>query len=415
MACPVLLTVALNKVGLNNTRSRPIGHAIYLAVSNLIISLFAFIVLVVVNLLKHWTDHESLLDFLYRSSKLLVHVSAILQSVLAYMIVLIKLNFQQSVPHLVLCILFSVFPALWWMPSVQTTHTQDNVLYTGFHDKLEQSLDILVSVTSFLFQILVAVSLESQASSGQDNSHDLRGTLVFTFVFCLFATCFLLVGAVLFPIQFDNDEQRKQKCDTLCKISVVLAGTLTIVLSVAIPLVTKLRIDIEWAVVAVVVPWISIIGVFVLSVCRMGTIEDDQATKPAPLGLTKAMFAVFLVLLIPSFRSETVSGSTKAFMVFTSGVVISGLLWRFATHFAPMKAALIAADAACLLTLLFLICAGIFFVLVAKDAFAQGTITCQTSCTSGQQIQDSVLDCIRNNMTEFQGKTWTAVLSSVPC
>ncbi|CAO2183567.1 unnamed protein product [Urochloa humidicola] len=169
--------------------------------------------------------------------------------------------------------------------------------------------------------------------------------------------------------------------------------------------------------ICLVFPWISIGAVFVVSLCKPGASNhrgnSDQA-KTAPLGLTKAMFAGFQAVLIPSFSSGTVSDSTKAFICITAGVVVSGLLWRFLTHLAPMKEAVVAADVACLLTQFLVMGAAISFLLVAMEALAQGSITCQTPCNSGQQTKDSVLNCFRN-MTEYQVKNWTSVLSSVPC
>lgn len=422
MVCPMLLAVALNKANLNSEGSGPIGGAILLAVVNLITCLCAFVFLVIANMLKTW-NQELQSDLLYRCSKVLVHVCAILLTILAYMILLIKTNFEPSITPLVVSALFCLFPLWWCIQSVKNKERQDEQSYAGFHDMLYHSLDILASVTSFLFQMLVALALESQASNGQASSRRNSLPLCFTLVFCLFATCFMLVGTVLCPIdiQSGNDTERKEKCEKLCVIFHSFCLMLTMILTVAVPMFTNLQC-VEWAVGMVIFPWISVGAVFLVCLCINGSGNHQDVNlaasgdeiKPAPLGLTKATFAGFLALLIPSFSSGTVSGSTKAFIVITAGVVISGLLWRLLTHLAPMEAAVVAADVACLLTQLLVMGAAISFALVAKDALARGNITCQIPCNSDHQAQVSILNCFMN-MAQFQGKKWSSVLSSASC
>ena len=381
MACPVLLPVVLNKVDVKSKGNGLVRRISPIAASSLWLCLLPFLFLnmsaVLTGLLERFSDG------LFRVSKVLVHFCAIVQMILACLILLLitmeaKLFFVFLVPF----IMFILWRCYWCS---QNDKDHDQRVYNRIcHIKLEDSLDFSATVTAMLFLALEGMALEGQASIGQQVGLNSRSAtaLYLGFVTCITAVVIMLLGAIPPLIAGNNDDDRERppprqqdnrhnKCcmifDALC---LVLAAFVTLVVFSII----VMALPEEAAAAVVAVPWLVTLLAYAVYLCQGQNGEEEL--KPASLELTKVTFAGFLAISIPSVgngsrSSYPVGGhTTGAFIVLTAAAVIWGLLWRLLTpgnKLPKLPAVVASAKIACFFTHLFMAAAVIPFVLMAQN------------------------------------------------
>ncbi|KAL6638826.1 hypothetical protein ACP70R_023462 [Stipagrostis hirtigluma subsp. patula] len=369
MVSPVLVAITLKKVNLKGEGNEPVRRSISpLAAASLLMSLIAFVFINTASMLK---DHfpERVPEFpepVFRLSKLLVHATAILQMVLAYMIVLLlTMRFIAFVVPLLGFVGVLLFLLIKSSVARDGGLEQERAAYGGCEEKLEQSLDLSAAVTSLLFLALEGLALEgSQVSVGHGLDGRLLPPLGLTFAVCLVSMAGMLLGVV--PPPMIREGQRRHGGVTKCFNAMCLGLTVlfTFVVLTFIPVVHY-----EVAVLMVALPWIIIGLVYVLYLCDEGGSQEAVAAQPASLELTKATFVGFLAVSIPSI---TGGGSLDIYkhatILSTAAAVVSGLVWRLLTHYAPKKAAVRAANVASLVTYLFAVAAVILFAILAAQA-----------------------------------------------
>ncbi|CAD6231427.1 unnamed protein product [Miscanthus lutarioriparius] len=208
MACPVLAAVALKKVDLRSQGDAAVRGSVspFSAVCLLLCSL-AFVVLDMASALRAWLPHQ----LMFRVSKFLVHLCAIFQMLLAYMILLlIAMKFEAS---MVVLVVFGPFIVYCCYLSVVRSEEQSERAADECDKNLEPSLEFSAAVTSLLFLGLEGLALEGQtAGVGRDLDPRLVVPLCLTFVFCVMASAVMLLAAVP-PIDYNEAEQ----CRNMCK------------------------------------------------------------------------------------------------------------------------------------------------------------------------------------------------------
>lgn len=230
MACPVLLAVVLNKVDVKSKGNGLARRISPIAASSLWLCLLPFLFLnmsaVLAGLLERFSDG------LFRVSKVLVHFCAIVQMILAYLILLLitmeaKLFFVFLVPF----IMFILWRCYWCS---QNDKDHDQRVYNrNCHIKLEDSLDFSATVTAMLFLALEGMALEGQASIGQQVGLNSRSAtaLYLGFATCVMAAVIMLLGAIP-PLIEDDDRQRTNMCSFFDALCLVLAAFVTLVVRV---------------------------------------------------------------------------------------------------------------------------------------------------------------------------------------
>lgn len=192
MVCPVLLAVALKKVDMKSEGNGFVRGSISpLAALTLEAGLLPFLCLCLClsNLL---TDGLSVL--LFRASKLLVHLCALLLMALAYgILLLISMKNRPYLTVLVLLVPFTLWRCYW---SVRNSQDQDAMVYQGCDGRLEISVDFSAAVTTLLFLGLEGLALEGQNSAHQGLERVLAASLGFTFVTCALGAFIMLLGTV---------------------------------------------------------------------------------------------------------------------------------------------------------------------------------------------------------------------------
>lgn len=395
MACPVLLAVVLNKVDVKSKGNGLARRISPIAASSLWLCLLPFLFLnmsaVLAGLLERFSDG------LFRVSKVLVHFCAIVQMILAYLILLLitmeaKLFFVFLVPF----IMFILWRCYWCS---QNDKDHDQRVYNrNCHIKLEDSLDFSATVTAMLFLALEGMALEGQASIGQQVGLNSRSAtaLYLGFATCVMAAVIMLLGAIP-PLIEDDDRQRTNMCSFFDALCLVLAAFVTLVVFT----IVVMALPEEVAATVVAVPWLVMLLVYAIYWCRhelnpqnppqpnQTETQPDSDTKPnqtvldanvgvgeldkpASLELTKITFTGFLAVSITSLGNGSgypVRGhTTDAFIVLTAAAVIWGLLWRLLTHRNNLPKLPVDASAkiACFFTHLFVAAAVIPFVLMAQ-------------------------------------------------
>ncbi|XP_062198314.1 uncharacterized protein LOC133901034 [Phragmites australis] len=383
MACPVLVAVALKKVDLKSEGNATVRGSISpVAAISLFLSLFTFVLLGIASILKGLLPHRFpyQLELVFRFSKLLVHACAVLQMLLAYMIfLLITMRFK---PFLVVLVVFGLF--LLYCCYLSVIKSQERI--DGGHGpcdcykKLEPSLDFSAALTSLLFLALEGLALEGQTAVGKDLDPRLLVPLGFTFFFCVVAVAIMLLAAVP-PVDYNGNG-----CMQMCTLLHVLCGALTLFFAVVVLTIT-FELEKEKGITAVAVPCVGLFLFYLGCLCvREGNELDGNEVKLASLELTKVTFTGFLAISLPSIRNSSLSSYTSAFILITAMAVISGLLWRFMTHF-KKKAAVWTAKVACLSTHGFVAAAAIAFMLIAMHALSDAEDECHIPCSSSSSAQ----------------------------
>ncbi|KAL6874651.1 hypothetical protein ACP4OV_013316 [Aristida adscensionis] len=388
MSSPVILAVALKKVDLNSEGNPAVRRSISpLAAGSLCISLIAFLLLVITSLLApslQQTRSGHLIEHVFRISKLLVHACAVLQMVLAFMVLL--LITMKLMPFLVLPLVLGVFLAFCCYLSVRRSPPEQSERnHRDRERKLEPSLEFSATVTSLLFLALEGLALEGQASIGQGLDHRFVPAIGLTFVACLVAMIVMLLATVP-PYyyyhgngtnnQAISDHQFQEMCTVLHGLCLVLTVFLT-----AVVLVITFELEKEKGITAIV-PCLILLLWYLLCLCDPhGTEAEMGEVKPASLELTKVTFTGFLAVSLPSIRDGSLGRNTHAFVLITSMAVLSGILWRLLTHF-KQRAAVWTAKAACLCTHVFVAAAAIPFMFMAIHALYDAGDECHVPCSS---------------------------------
>ncbi|KAJ1264670.1 hypothetical protein BS78_08G017800 [Paspalum vaginatum] len=343
MACPVLLAVALQKVNLKSAGNGGFlpGSISPLAALTLEAGLLPFLCLSLPCRLLVAQD------LLFRASKALVHLCALLLMALACGILLListkNLYYIAVLPPLVLLTLWRCFL------SMRSGRDHDDAVYRGCDEMLERSLDFSASVTSLLFLGLEGLALEGQSSS---SGQPLLGvSLGAAFVACALGVFAMLLGTV--PPLVTDDAGGRKMCNVVEALNVVLAvATAVIVLLItSVPLgeaawllfVPLLLSFVVWMYTALAVDdGHQLAG----HGAAVGEGEEGEGFwRPASMELTKVTFTGFLAVSVPTYSDSSISSYTHGFILLTAAAVVSGLGWRLLTHrMAPSRALVTAAN-----------------------------------------------------------------------
>ncbi|CAL4956765.1 unnamed protein product [Urochloa decumbens] len=408
MACPVLVAVALKKVDLRSEGNAAVrGSVSPLAGISLFLSSSNFVILAMASALLDRLPgiFSTPIQLVFRFSKLLVHLCSIFQMLLSYMILLLIATMRFEA-FLAVLVVFGPFILGCGYLSVITSKERRERTDVSCDKKLEPSLDFSTSVTSLLFLGLEGLALEGQTGVGPDLNPRLLAPLGFTFFFCVVAITVMLLAAVP-PIDYDDQEQ----CDFMCSVLHVLCGGLTLCFT-AVVLTIVFVLDKENGVTVAVVPTLGLFLCYIICLCVPGGNQPQgNEVKPASLELTKVTFTGFLAVSLPSFRDDSLSRYTHAFIISTAMSVLFGLAWRFLTHF-KQKAAVWTAKVACLFTHGCLAAAVIPFMIVAMQALGDVDDECHIPCNPSPSEQlNSFIACFKNKAIETSCYT----LSSVSC
>ncbi|CAO2202901.1 unnamed protein product [Urochloa humidicola] len=407
MSSPVLVAVALKKVDLMSEGNAAVrGSVSPLAAISLFLSSLAFILLGIGTELKAWLPEIFSFpsELVFRFSKLLVHLCAIAQMLLAYMILL--LIAMSSEAFLALLVVFGPFLLYCCYLSViksQERSERDSIKYDK---KLEPSLDFAAAVTSLLFLGLEGLALEGQTGVGKDLDPRLLAPIQLAFVFCVIASAVMLLAAVP-PINYSE-----QQCNIMCAVLHVLCGALTLFFT-AVVLTVVFVLEKENGIPVAIIPCLCLFLSYNLCLCIPGGNDpmDSNDVTPASLEMTKVTFAGFLAITLPSFRDGSLSRYHHAFVISTAMSVLFGLAWRFLTHF-RQRAAVWTAKVACLFTYGCLAAAVIPLMLMAMQALAGANDECHIPCNPSPSAQLQLfIDCFKQRAIE----TTSYTLSSVNC
>ncbi|CAL4956763.1 unnamed protein product [Urochloa decumbens] len=410
MASPVLVAVALKKVNLRSEGNAAVRDSVSpLAALSLFLSSLAFILLGIASALKGCLPgiFSSPSELVFRFSKLLVHLCAIAQMLLAYMILL--LIAMSSEAFVALLVVFGPFLFYCCYLSViksQEGSERDSIKYDK---KLEQSLDFAAAVTSLLFLGLEGLAFEGQTGVGKDLDPRLLAPIQLTFVFCVMASAVMLLAAVP-PIDYSE-----QQCNIMCAVLHVLCGALTLFFT-AVVLTIVFVLEKEKGIPVAVIPCLCLFLFYNLCLCIPGgndPIESDDDVTPASLEMTKVTFTGFLAITLPCFGVDSLSWYHHAFIISTAMSVLFGFAWRFLTHF-KQKAAVWTAKVACLFTHVCLAAAVIPLMFMAMQALADANDECHIPCNPSPSARLQLflfIDCFKQRAIE----TTSYTLSSVNC
>ncbi|CAL4950041.1 unnamed protein product [Urochloa decumbens] len=361
MVCPVLLAVTLEKVSLTSSENGCIlpGSITPLAALTLEAGLLPFLLLCLSKLLA-----QGLAD-LFRASKVVVHLCALLLMALAYVILLLISN--KNIYYI--AVLLPLVPLFLWRCfwSMRNSYDHDETVYEGCNEKLERSLDFSTSVTSLLFLGLEGLALEGQNSTLQGLERLLTISLGATIVTCVLGV-FVVVVSTVPPMITDNADSKKI-CSVIEALNVVLAVTIAgiVLLITSVPLGEAAWLAFVPMLISFVV-WMykALADDGVLQVQAGGEVEEF---RPASLELTKITFTGFLAVSVPTFSSSSVTNYTHGFILLTAAAVVSGLGWRLLTHrMAPSRALVTAASVASFSAHLCVAAAVIPFATMAANA-----------------------------------------------
>lgn len=396
MACPVLLAVATKKVDLSSEGNTGDQKSIVpLAAVSLLLCPFAFFPLGFAILRRSIAQGQApaapapgqqltlSLCILLGWTKSLVHVSAILQMVLAckiFLLITMRLGVVLWTSLIAACVIVGV---LWiWSVIIRIAYYRRGEAWEAadgcwWHKKLELLLDLSAAVTSLLFLGLEGLALEGQTSGlGKDLIPSLRTPVGITFGCCVGASTVMAVATVP-PMDRSGDAANDNRSRLLRTVidffCALLAMGLTLVVTmilVHLVLKNKRAAAVIEGTVAAAFPWFILFLIYVYCVLFLpgatGNLNNGQL-KPASLEMTKVTFTAFLAISLPSFRGYHLSDSTGAFIVIAAMSVIFGIGWRLFSHF-EQKAALWTSKAAFLCTNTWLAAAAIALLVMAKQA-----------------------------------------------
>lgn len=383
MACPVLLAVATKKVNISREGNAAVRHGIPpLAAISLFLCPLAFLSLRIGSGLRSILglgDYDvngapqPLKFCILGCTKLLVHVSAILQMLLAYMIFLL-ITMNLGAPLLTFLILSCVgvlASGIWSVVRItRQRRVEDWEAVNGcwWNKNLEMSLDMSAAVTSLLFLGLEGLALEDQTKDPIITA-SLGKTVIATFICCVFASAVMLVATV--PPMDRQDADRRGGLVGLTVIYILWAVlAICFITVVTMILIFVLHNNIQDGFAVALVPCAVLFVVYVLCLICVGDDDDGQHQPPASLEMTKVTFTAFLAISLPSFRGGgDLSVCTRAFIVTTAMSVIFGIGWRLFSHF-ERKVAVWTSKVACLFTNACLAAAAIELMCMAMQALS---------------------------------------------
>ncbi|WVZ88249.1 hypothetical protein U9M48_034792 [Paspalum notatum var. saurae] len=236
---------------------------------------------------------EQFADLLFRASKALIHLSALLLMALAGGILLLI--------------------------STKNSHHHDQDVYRGCDEMLERSLDFSASVTSLLFLGLEGLArVRHAAGHGSD------------------------------PPSVTYNAGGRKRCT-------VVVEALNVVLAVATAAVVVLITSVPLGEAAWLL-FVPLLLSFVVWMYTALAVDDDGhqlaghgaavvaegeglCRPPASMELTKVTFTGFLAVSVPTYSDSSISSYTHGFILLTAAAVVLGLGWRLLTHrTAPSRA-----------------------------------------------------------------------------
>lgn len=222
MVCPVLLALALKKVDLKSEGNGFLRGGISpLAAFTLEAGLLPFLCLCLSKVLI--TDKFA--DRLFRSSKVLIHLCALLLMCLAYgILLLIRMENMYY-----LAVLVPLMPLTMWRcyRSTRTGHDHDATVYHGCDGKLETSLEFSAAVTTLLFLGLEGLALEGQKDDAKGLERLLTVSLGAAFVTCVLGVFIMVIGTV--PPMITDNGDRQNMCDVVEVLNLVLAIAIAVI------------------------------------------------------------------------------------------------------------------------------------------------------------------------------------------
>ncbi|KAL5227372.1 hypothetical protein ABZP36_015637 [Zizania latifolia] len=399
MVSPLLLAVALKQADLNSKRNRVLRIGIApLAAAALEAGLLQFICLCLSEL-----PCDRIASLLFRASKLLVHLCALLLMVLAYGILLLIDVDKYLYYYLAGLVLVLLVPLTVWCCYL-STRNEDERDHRG-DGALENSVDFSAAVTALLFLGLEGLAMQRQSSAARQELQGLfTASLDFTYFTCAVGVFFMLMGTV--PVlKTDHRNRAHMYLDIALAIAIAVVVVLIaaaplkeLTWLVFVPLILSFLVWMYWVLVASDVKPRQVLPVAdeerqpgqvhpvadeehqprqVLAVAdeehqpRQAPAVADQQQKPAAasLELTKVTFTGFLAVAVPTFSNTPAGSATRGFVLLSGAAVMSGLGWRLLTHWtAPPRAVTTAAKTASFLAHVCVAIAVIPFAILASNA-----------------------------------------------
>ncbi|XP_037454127.1 uncharacterized protein LOC119324149 [Triticum dicoccoides] len=352
MVCPVLLAISLKKVDVKNEGDGFVRFSISTLVTSILeAGLLPFICLSLAKL-----THTFVADFLFVASKLLIHLCALLLTVLVYGIIL--LIDLENLSYMLVLFPYT-FAILWcYNKTRRNGRNEDAQLYTEYQQaRLENSIDFAAAVTALLF-----LGLEGLAALELPSSSDAPPGLLVASLPLSFCTC--LTGVFIMLLATVPPTTTQEESNDACNIVEVLNLGLAFAFALNVFFFTAALLG-ELALLVWVMPLVSFFAWIFATLFQQNVGED---VKPASMELTKVTFAGFLVVLAASSNTP-VSSYASAFVLFSGAAATAGLGWRLLTHKTPAPSAMVkAADFASLFTHVYAFIAVIPFAVVASKA-----------------------------------------------
>uniref|UniRef100_A0A0D9Y808 Uncharacterized protein n=1 Tax=Oryza glumipatula TaxID=40148 RepID=A0A0D9Y808_9ORYZ len=341
MVCPVLLAVALKRADLKGkgNGSLVVGSITPLAATTLEAGLLPFLCLCVSKNLPLPVG-DGVAGLLYRASKLLVHLCAVLLMALAYgILLLIDMNTRNGAGD-----------------------HESAVHAAGYGAALEDSVDFSAAVTTLLFLGLEGLALEGQSSGACHGLERLfTASLGFTYLTCALGVFVMLRGTVPPPMITGSSAEMRNVVELL-NIVLAVAIALVVVLISAAPMREQ-----AWLVFAPLI--LSFVTWMYIALIGGDGGQVEGLKQPESLELTKVTFTGFLAVAVPTFSNTPVDISTRGFVVLSAAAVMSGLGWRLLAHrMAPSAATAAAANVASFFAHLCVAAAVIPFAMLAVNA-----------------------------------------------
>uniref|UniRef100_A0A0D3EP64 Uncharacterized protein n=1 Tax=Oryza barthii TaxID=65489 RepID=A0A0D3EP64_9ORYZ len=366
MVCPVLLAVALKRADLKGkgNGSLVVGSITPLAATTLEAGLLPFLCLCVSKNLPLPVG-DGVAGLLYRASKLLVHLCAVLLMALAYgILLLIDMNrYMYYLAGLVLAPLVPLTLLRCYRSTRDGAGDHESAVHAaGYGAALEDSVDFSAAVTTLLFLGLEGLALEGQSSAACHGLERLfTASLGFTYLTCALGVFVMLRGTVPPPVITGNSAEMRNVVELL-NIVLAVAIALVVVLISAAPMREQ-----AWLVFAPLI--LSFVTWMYIALIGGDGGQVEGLKQPASLELTKVTFTGFLAVAVPTFSNTPVDISTRGFVVLSAAAVMSGLGWRLLAHrMAPSPAMAAAANVASFFAHLCVAAAVIPFAMLAVNA-----------------------------------------------
>lgn len=209
MVCPVLLAITFQKVDFKTKAHRFVWGICPIAAITLESCLFPFLFLLASKNLDLVVLFPRLSRWLFGTSKLLIHLCALLQMFLAFgFLFLINRKNLWYLIYLIPFMALTVWRCYW---TVQNDAITDGTLYQECEGVLERSLDFSSVVTAILFLGLEGLALEGHSNGAKGLEHLLAAALGSSFMTCVGGVFIMLLGTVPILIADSGYESRSSE------------------------------------------------------------------------------------------------------------------------------------------------------------------------------------------------------------